>query len=312
MSRFAANPKWLIYLPPTMSPCETSDQDGLAGTPDRGVRLLPQPGRAAGRLRREAHGLPGGGHRLPGRAGGPGAVRRSSARPASSTPARAGGSSTTRLWRRQFLARVRAAMDASGFWAQFNTSWACLDCELMPWSAKAQELLRSQYAAVGAAGRASLPKAVAALRAGCRAAGRPRPVRPVQLFVGCRRDTPALREPGQGDRAVRRRLSAVLLAGGVAGRPEAGPVSPAGDRREGPHRPGSRLAHGDAGRDLPARSETACSRRRSRSSIVTDPESQKRGRRLVAGTDRAGRRGHGGQAASSSSPAARRALPSRP
>ena len=37
MSRFAANPKWLIYLPPTMSPCETSDQDGLAGTPGRGV-----------------------------------------------------------------------------------------------------------------------------------------------------------------------------------------------------------------------------------------------------------------------------------
>ncbi|MEL6805753.1 MAG: metallophosphoesterase, partial [Bacteroidota bacterium] len=25
MSRFAVNPKWLIYLPPTMSPCETSD-----------------------------------------------------------------------------------------------------------------------------------------------------------------------------------------------------------------------------------------------------------------------------------------------
>src|SRR5215204_5007947 len=33
----------------------------------------------------------------------------------------------------------------------------------MPWSAKAQELLRSQYAAVGAAGKASLPEAVAAL-----------------------------------------------------------------------------------------------------------------------------------------------------
>ena len=26
MSRFAANPKWLIYLPPTMSPCETSQR----------------------------------------------------------------------------------------------------------------------------------------------------------------------------------------------------------------------------------------------------------------------------------------------
>ena len=33
----------------------------------------------------------------------------------------------------------------------------------MPWSAKAQELLRGQYAAVGAAGRAALPHAVAAL-----------------------------------------------------------------------------------------------------------------------------------------------------
>src|SRR5205823_10266472 len=39
----------------------------------------------------------------------------------------------------------------------------------MPWSAKAQELLRTQYAAVGAAGSASLPRAVAALE---RTAGR--------------------------------------------------------------------------------------------------------------------------------------------
>ena len=31
MSRFATNPKWLIYLPPTMSPSETSQQTGLAG-----------------------------------------------------------------------------------------------------------------------------------------------------------------------------------------------------------------------------------------------------------------------------------------
>ncbi len=36
----------------------------------------------------------------------------------------------------------------------------CLDCELMPWSAKAQELLRSQYAAVGAASRAALAEVV--------------------------------------------------------------------------------------------------------------------------------------------------------
>jgi len=34
MSRFAVNPKWLIYLPPTMSPCETSKRDGLLEHPE--------------------------------------------------------------------------------------------------------------------------------------------------------------------------------------------------------------------------------------------------------------------------------------
>ena len=33
MSRFAANPKWLIYLPPTMSPCETSNETGFLEYP---------------------------------------------------------------------------------------------------------------------------------------------------------------------------------------------------------------------------------------------------------------------------------------
>ena len=33
MSRFAANPKWLIYLPPTMSPSETTKRDGLLEHP---------------------------------------------------------------------------------------------------------------------------------------------------------------------------------------------------------------------------------------------------------------------------------------
>ena len=33
MSRFAADPRWLIYLPPTMSPCETSQTEGLLEHP---------------------------------------------------------------------------------------------------------------------------------------------------------------------------------------------------------------------------------------------------------------------------------------
>ena len=51
---------------------------------------------------------------------------------------------------------------------------------------------------------------------------------------------------------VRRRLPPLLLAGRLAGRPEAGPVPPAGHRGARPHRQGPRLAHGDAGRGLPA------------------------------------------------------------
>jgi polynucleotide kinase-phosphatase len=69
---------------------------------------------------------------------------------------------------RKFLERLRTALTAAEFWQTFSSTWACLDCELMPWSAKAQELLRGQYAAVGAAGRAALPQAVAALEQAAR------------------------------------------------------------------------------------------------------------------------------------------------
>jgi hypothetical protein len=69
----------------------------------------------------------------------------------------------------QFLDRIRLALTAANLWAELNSKWVCLDCELMPWSAKAQELLKTQYAAVGAAGRAALPKGVASL---VQAAGR--------------------------------------------------------------------------------------------------------------------------------------------
>jgi len=40
MSRFAANPKWLVYLPPTMSPPETSKKPGLLEHPTNCLLLL--------------------------------------------------------------------------------------------------------------------------------------------------------------------------------------------------------------------------------------------------------------------------------
>ncbi|HEX2186585.1 MAG TPA: polynucleotide kinase-phosphatase, partial [Chloroflexota bacterium] len=69
----------------------------------------------------------------------------------------------------EMLAVLRAALDRCGFWEELGTDWTCLDCELMPWSAKAQALLRQQYAALGAAARGALPLAVETLR---QAAGR--------------------------------------------------------------------------------------------------------------------------------------------
>lgn len=61
------------------------------------------------------------------------------------------------------LERLRLAVDRSGLWDRLRSDWVCLDAEIMPWSAKAQELLRRQYAAVGSAARGALPPAVAAL-----------------------------------------------------------------------------------------------------------------------------------------------------
>ena len=163
MSRFAANPKWLIYLPPTMSPCETSNEPGLLEHPaeafsyfrsqgapqviceekhmgSRAVVIVCQDEQAA----KERFGV------LEGEIG---IVYTRTGRRFFNEPA----------LEAQFLDRVRSAMTAANLWNELNTKWVCLDCELMPWSAKAQELLKNQYAAVGAAGQASLPKAVASL-----------------------------------------------------------------------------------------------------------------------------------------------------
>jgi protein phosphatase len=66
---------------------------------------------------------------------------------------------------RALLAIVSRALDRSELWESLNTDWVVLDCEIMPWSAKAQALIRQQYAAVSAAATAALPDVVRALGA---------------------------------------------------------------------------------------------------------------------------------------------------
>ena len=57
MSRFAANPKWLIYLPPTMSPSETSSKDAYLEYPSDALEYFRKKWRRDGRVRGEAHGF---------------------------------------------------------------------------------------------------------------------------------------------------------------------------------------------------------------------------------------------------------------
>lgn len=163
MSRFAINPKWLIYLPPTMSPTRTSEEPEWLEHPaeafdyyrSNGVpQVICEEKHMGSRAvvivcrdedaTRQHFGVVGGGI----------------------------GVCYTRTGRRffnddnleaEFLARIRATLGTTGFWEEFDTDWVCLDAELMPWSAKAQELLRRQYGAVGAAARAALSEAVAKL-----------------------------------------------------------------------------------------------------------------------------------------------------
>jgi protein phosphatase len=163
MSRFAANPKWLIYLPPTMSPTETTSQPGL----------LEHPAEAFGYFRRE--GVPRvicEEKHMGSRAVVIVCRDEDAARRRFGVIGEGIGICYTRTGRRffddpriekEFLQKACAAIGAAGFWEQFRTDWICLDAELMPWSAKAQELLRQQYAAVGAAAQASLSETVASL-----------------------------------------------------------------------------------------------------------------------------------------------------
>ena len=164
MSRFAVDPRWLIYLPPTMSPSETSQEPGLLehpadafayfrtnGVPKVVVEEKHMGSRAVlvvcrdGDVARKRFGITDG----------------------------SAGTIYTRTGRRFFdenlevavLDRVRAAMDAAGTWDELATDWVLIDAELMPWSAKAQELIRQQYAPTGVAARTALAAVIPALDA---------------------------------------------------------------------------------------------------------------------------------------------------
>src|SRR5580704_7512554 len=163
MSRFALDPRWLAYLPPTMSPVATSTREGLLEHPEqaftayraddvpkvlceekhmgsRAILLVCRTPAAA----RARFGVPG--------TDACGAIWTRTGRPFFPPALTA-----------DLADRVRAAAEHAGLFSELETLWLLLDAELLPWNVKAGQLLRDQYAAVGAAARASLPAAVSVL-----------------------------------------------------------------------------------------------------------------------------------------------------
>ena len=168
MSRFAADPRWLIHLPPTMSPSDTSKREDL----------LEHPAEALAYYRREGVSRVVCEEKHMGSRAIAVVCRDEDAAARRFGTANGAGIVYTRTGRRFFddramegavLDRLRRALSATGAWDEFGSDWFCLDCEVLPWSAKAGDLIRDQYAAVGAAGRASLAETVEALEG---AAGR--------------------------------------------------------------------------------------------------------------------------------------------
>ena len=166
LTSHCVDPRWLAFVPPTMSPCDTS----------RDPSLMERPAEALSHYRGHVDRVVLEGKHMGSRAVAVvcrdegTALRRFGVLPAEGPP----GSIHTRHGRPFFpdpgimaaeVDRLRAGLDADGFWDRHGTGWAMLDCEVLPWSAKAGGLVRDTFVPVSANGGASLAAARAAFAA---------------------------------------------------------------------------------------------------------------------------------------------------
>jgi protein phosphatase len=172
MSRFAIDPRWLAYLPPTMAPVTAAAPGGPLEHPRDAFAAYRQ----AGVTRVVCEEKHMGSRAVVVACRDPEAAARQFGLPGA-------GAIYTRTGREFFadtavaqevLAGVIAAAGAAGLWDELATDWLILDCELLPWSAKAGDLLRGEYAPVAAAAGAALDAAAGLLAAAAaRGAGVP-------------------------------------------------------------------------------------------------------------------------------------------
>ena len=151
LARFAADPRWLLHLPPTTATVEASHLDGWLERPEDAfdhyakaslAKVCVQEKHMGSRaiivacrddsVARERFGDP---RRL-------GAVTSKGGRPFFDAEAE-----------EAFLVdAVRAAMEGAGLWDELATGWVVLDGEALPWNAKAEPLIRDTFAATASAG----------------------------------------------------------------------------------------------------------------------------------------------------------------
>lgn len=173
MSRFAIAPQWLVYLPPTMSPVETSSAPGFLERPEEAFSFFRTRGQPEVVLEEKHMGS-----------------RAVIALCRDDAVARrrfgTNGGETGAIWTRTgraffhdramteaVLGRLTAACDTCRLWDELATDWLLIDVEIMPWSAKASSLIAEQFEPVAISARAGLD---AAREAASRAASRGVPV----------------------------------------------------------------------------------------------------------------------------------------
>jgi protein phosphatase len=156
MSRHAVDPRWLIHLPPTMSPCETSSQQGWLERPEEAFAYYGS---------KNIHSLVLQEKHMGSRALILICRTLDAAEKGFGVATGERGVIVTRTGRRFFndaeaeaqaLHGIDTAMAAAGLWEELGTGWALWDAEIMPWSMKARALIDQQYAPVGAAAVAGL------------------------------------------------------------------------------------------------------------------------------------------------------------
>ncbi|MGJ5067561.1 polynucleotide kinase-phosphatase [Bradyrhizobium oligotrophicum] len=163
MSRFALPPQWLVYLPPTMSPSETSAREGWLERPEEAFAHF-RARNVAEVVCEEKH------------MGSRAVIALCNSADVARARFGIAGDESGAIWTRTgraffndaamteaLLARLRDAVDSAALWQELQSDWLLLDAEIMPWSAKAGSLIESQYAPVAASSVAGLEAAADAV-----------------------------------------------------------------------------------------------------------------------------------------------------